>query len=78
MALLTDDMDLNETYLQTMMGGNGDYYIRIIYRNEEDGLLYVNGVRIAMSGGLATTRVKLAACELFRAMEEAELNNFPN
>ncbi len=71
--LLTDDQDIRENYLQTMFGGNGDYYI-LIKSKDENGIWRKEGVRIAMSGGNAPSRVKLAVCELYRAMEEVGLN----
>lgn len=71
--LLTDDQDIRENYLQTIHGGNGDYYIAIKFKGR-DGLFHKEDVRIAMSGGNAPSRVKLAVCELYRAMEEAGLN----
>jgi len=77
MALLTDDCDINVNYLRTFTGGNGDYYISII-RNDKDGIMHEDCVRVAMSGGFAKTRVKLAVAELFRAMEEQELNEYPD
>lgn len=75
MALLTDDMDKYTNYLLMDFGGNGDYYITIM--NEVDGLLYRNTVRIATSGGNAPTSVKIAVAELFRALEEHNLNELP-
>jgi hypothetical protein len=65
MALLTDDCDIKVNYLRTFTGGNGDYYISII-RNDENGLMHEDCVRVAMSGGFAKTWVKLAVVELFR------------
>lgn len=73
MALRTDDCDINDTYLQTLLGGNGDYYI-IIY-DRKDGTS--KSVRIATSGGQAPVEVKVAAANLYRAMEAAELNEHP-
>jgi hypothetical protein len=77
MALLTDDCDIKMNYLRTFTGGNGDYYISVI-RNDESGIMHEDCVRIAMSGGFAKTRVKLAVVELFRAMEEQGLNDYPD
>ena len=71
--LLTDDQDIRENYLQTYAGGNGDYYIIIKFKGK-DGFWRKEDVRIAMSGGNAPTRVKLAVCELYRAMQESKLN----
>lgn len=76
MALLTDDPDFGEDYMRTTLGGNGDYYIQVVNRDKE-GMLSSHSVRIAMSGGNAPTRVKLAIAELHRAMEEAGLNEWP-
>lgn len=77
MALLTDDCDIKINYLRMLAGNNGDYYVNII-TNDKDGDMHEESVRVAMSGGTANTRVKLAVAELFRAMEEQKLNDFPD
>ena len=76
MALLTDDCDLHTNYLRTALGGNGDYYIEIIY--VEDGINKSKSVRISTSGGNCKdhTDVKIAVANLYRAMEKAGLNEF--
>lgn len=74
MALLTDDCDLNETYMRTMLGGNGDYYIEL--RDKKDGLFESKCIRISTSGGNAPINVKIAVANLYRAMEEAGLNEY--
>lgn len=76
MAILTDDCDMNETYLRTMLGGNGDYYIQLIER--KDGINTVSYTRVSTSGGNAPSKVKIAVANLFRVMEEEGLNEFPN
>ncbi len=73
--LLTDDQDKEENYLQTMHGGNGDYYIIVKFKTKE-GLWDSKGVRISTSGGNAPSEVKIAAAELYRAMEKHKLNEF--
>jgi hypothetical protein len=60
--LLTDDCDINQNTLEVFTGGNGDYYIAI----KANDMSYA--VRIAMSGGNASTDVKLAVANLYRAM----------
>ena len=77
MALITDDCDLKINYLRTFTGGNGDYYVSVIH-NDSEGIMHEECVRVAMSGGTANTRVKLAIAELYRAMEEQGLNDYPN
>jgi len=77
MALLTDDMDIHQTWFYMNFGGNGDYYINTVNADEK-GIKSVHSVRIAMSGGLAPTEVKLAAAELFRALEKHKLNEYPD
>jgi hypothetical protein len=72
MTLLTDDMDLNNNQLLITLGGNGDYYITVI--SEENNLKQYNSVRIAMSGGNASTNVKNAVAKLYIALEENNLN----
>lgn len=75
MALLTDDQDIREAYLQTILGGNGDFYISVI---EKCGDTVINNcVRISTSGGNAPSEVKIAVANLYRAMEAAGLNEFP-
>jgi len=74
MGLLTDDCDLSETYLNTILGGNGDYYIQLKYK--EGDLFKTKYTRISTSGGNAPTNVKIAVANLFRAMEEAKLNDY--
>jgi len=76
MALLTDDCDMSNSWLTTYLGGNGDYYIDMICENNE-GIRNTFTVRIAMSGGNAPTSVKIAVAELYRAMEEENLNKYP-
>ncbi len=78
MALLTDDMDLNTTWIRGFWGGNGDIYIEIIHKDDKTGLKTSKGVRIATSGGLATTEVKIAAARFVDALEDAGLNGFPD
>lgn len=76
MAIKSDDFDLDETYLRTMQGGNGDYYLQITWKNE-NGLKENKAVRVSMSGGFTkNSKVKLAIANLYRAMEEAGLNEF--
>lgn len=75
MAIESDDSDIRLAWLQTMLGGNGDYYINVI--EVRGGLKTVNTTRISTSGGNAPTRVKIAVAELYRAMEEAGLNDYP-
>jgi len=69
-------MDIRTAYLRMDLGGNGDYYIETI---EEDrkGIKRRQSVRIATSGGNAPTSVLLAVADLYRALEEHELNGFP-
>lgn len=73
MALLTDDCDLNDNKLIVVLGGNGDFYPTIIFR-DNDGYWQRKAIRIATSGGIAPTEVKLAIAELYRAMEKYNLN----
>lgn len=72
--LLTDDQDINQNDLQLRLGGNGDYYITIRFR-DNDGYWQRQSVRVATSGGNAPLNVKIAVANLYRAMEEAKLND---
>lgn len=76
MALLTDDMDTRTDFFRVILGGNGDYYPQIIYRDETN-TVRLAGCRIATSGGNAPTEVKIAIAELYRALEKYGLNNHP-
>ncbi len=83
MALETDDCDIRDVHFNMYMGGNGDYYINLFEYPTETG--YCNqfkhiNYRMAMSGGFAKhhTEVKLAFVALYRAMEAAGLNDFPD
>lgn len=75
MAIESDDFDLDETYLRTIQGGNGDYYFQITWINEK-GLKENKAVRISMSGGnTKNSDVKIAIARLHQALEKAGLNN---
>jgi hypothetical protein len=84
MALKTDDCDIREVYMQTLFGGNGDYYIVLYeYPNKEcsnsgDEFKVIN-YRMAMSGGFTSRHpeVREAFVALFRAMEKSGLNEHP-
>lgn len=76
MALLTDDMDEHTAFFRIITGGNGDYYPQIIWKDNE-GINRCIGTRVAMSGGVAPTEVKLAIAELYRALEKHKLNEHP-
>ncbi len=77
MALLTDDMDERTDFLRVLLGGNGDYYPQIIYK-DETGMTRVAGLRVATSGGNAPSDVKIAVAELYRALEKHGLNAHPH
>lgn len=66
-SLLTDDCDINENKLEVFAGGNGDYYIAIRVNDIS------HCVRVAMSGGNASTKIKLAVANLYRAMNGIEM-----
>ncbi len=79
MAIKSDDSDLEKTWLRTMFGGNGDLYVVVIHEDKK-GLKHSKAVRVSTSGGYSKehTRVKNAIAELIRAMENANLNEFPD
>lgn len=82
MAILTDDCDINDAAMYMLAGGNGDYYICMKQskdKNGKDGFKSM-GVRFAMSGGCISRYPKVAKAiwELYRAMEEAGLNDPDN
>jgi hypothetical protein len=70
-GLLTDDCDLNKNRLEVFTGGNGDYYVAVIDNDIS------HAVRIAMSGGNANTRIKLAVANLYRAMNNIRNESNP-
>ena len=76
MALLTDDSDIENNWLTTHIGGNGDYYITIISENSK-GIKHSHNVRIATSGGNRPTSVLLAIADLHRELENNNLNEYP-
>ncbi len=65
--LESDDFDIRESSLQMIHGNNGDYYI-VIEEKKINGDVEVNSVRISMSGGRATYKIRMAAHELFEAL----------
>jgi len=77
MALKSDDSDIEKNWLHMILGGNGDYYIRIV-SEDENGIKTAKGVRVSTSGGYAPSDVKVAAAELFRALEKHKLNEYPD
>jgi len=64
--ILTDDCDINITYLDAYFGGNGDIYISVISEDNNE-IKTPHTVRIATSGGTASMEIKIAAAELCRA-----------
>lgn len=83
MALRTDDCDLRDVHFNMGSGSNGDYYITLTeYPNEKTpyGSKTFKQIhyRMATSGGFAKDHPKVRECvaALFRAMEEAGLNEF--
>jgi hypothetical protein len=68
--LNTDDQDNRDTTLSMSVGGNGDYYLELKETNR--GEVVKLDTRISTSGGNASTRVKLAVFELYRALNDLE------
>jgi hypothetical protein len=76
MAIKSDDSDIKPSWFRTSLGGNGDFYLEIIFENEQ-GLKENKTVRVSTSGGYTKdSDVKIAIANLFRAMENAGLNEF--
>lgn len=46
----TDDADESESQLEILQGGNGDWYVFVRYKDPEDGMIGLEGVRIVTSG----------------------------
>lgn len=76
MALKDKQYFENHQTMQVMLGGNGDYVIRVWYK-DRNGLNQNVGFEVCTSGGPAPTSVKNAVAQLFRAMEEEGLNELP-
>jgi hypothetical protein len=84
MAIKTDDCDIRAVRMQTMAGGNGDYYITL-YEYPDPNLTMgsdefkIINYRMAMSGGFTSRypKVREAFVALYRAMEEYGLNEHP-
>lgn len=85
MSLRTDDCDIRDVLINMDSGGNGDYYLTLTeYPNPK----LANGAkefkqihyRMSMSGGFANKfpDVKDAFVKLFRAMQDAGLNEYPS
>lgn len=78
MAIKSDDSDLDKTWFRTILGGNGDFYLVTVFENEQ-GLKESKSVRVSTSGGnTKNSEVKVAVANLWRVMEEAGLNDFPD
>jgi hypothetical protein len=76
MAIKSDDSDIEKTWFRTLLGGNGDYYLQVVFE-DENGVKKSKGVRVSTSGGYTKdSDVKVAVANLFRAMEKAGLNDF--
>lgn len=73
MALLSDDCDVKEVYMRTMLGGNGDYYLELTLDEHGDRISICTRIS---TGGNAPSEVKIAMAELFRAMEKHGLNEY--
>lgn len=65
--LLTDDMDSSDATLNMYTANNGDYYLEL--KEKRFGEVRNIVIRISMSGGNATTSVKLAIANLYRALK---------
>lgn len=85
MALRTDDIDIRDVRMFVETHGNGDYYLNLVEmqkdifnrKGEKEKGNVVTSMRVSMSGGYATHRVRMAIVELYRAMEEAKMNDNP-
>lgn len=84
MALKTDDCNIRDVRFYMDLGGNGDYYITLVeypYPQGQMGSEVFKNInyRMCMSGGAAHryTDVKIAMANLYRAMEAAGLNDYP-
>lgn len=71
--LLTDDMDIRDTTLSMDVGGNGDYYLTL--KETKRGKKVRLDTRIAMSGGNATTEVKKAIANLYKALQGEQVSS---
>jgi len=77
MALKSDDSDLRKSWLRTSYGGNGDYYLEIIFVNH-DGLKESISTRISTSGGNSPSEITALISKLHWEMEKQNLNEFPD
>ena len=85
MSLRTDDCDIRDVQMNMDSGGNGDYYLTLTeYPNPKltNGAAEFKQInfRMSMSGGFAKNfpDVRDAFVQLFRAMQEAGLNEYPS
>lgn len=81
MAIKTDDEDVRDVHFWMEHGGNGDFYINLLQFNKHGSTDFKPvriDCRIAMSGGNAPHEVKMAVAALYRTMQAAGLNDYPN
>jgi hypothetical protein len=86
MAIKSDDSDMRPAWFSVELGGNGDYYLTTVekkdvfnHKGELENLNVVSSVRVGgyHSGGIAPLEVRLAVAALYRALEQAGLNEHP-
>jgi hypothetical protein len=71
----TDDIDLDDNSFRIIVGGNGDYYLQIRYK-QHDGNYMIPSVRLRTHGSSLPTSVLVAVSNLWREMEKYGLNEF--
>lgn len=71
-AIKSDDFDLQKSWFECTLGGNGDYYLTI-FSEDENGLIVSNSVRVSTSGGYTKNKkITLSICNLYKAINNIE------
>lgn len=68
--------DLEDRWFRIHLGGNGDYYPEFIFRDKDD-LINRAQLRICTSGSKISLDVRLAIANLYSALEQHNLNDWP-
>lgn len=75
MAIQCDDLE--PVWFKIGLGGNGDYYPEIIYKDKDDNLIKKVQLRVCTSGSKISLKVRLALADLWRALDETNSNEWP-
>lgn len=74
MAIQNDDWDIRKSWLRTLFGGNGDFYI-FTYQQDSAGQISGHALRVTTSGSRYPDAVMAAVANLHRVLEKYNLNS---